>query len=241
MACAPLLVFAVNEPHRDGASSSEGALRAFVEPARELLGRLGGAAILLFVFIVVFRLPDQLATPMQKPLLLDTLEYDLEQFGIARNGIGLFATIAGSLAGGVLVVRIGLVRSLVVAGILQAVSNLGFAWIASAVQPVGHQYLAWMSFPMLALFGVSAIESACGGLVGTVFVAWLMSLCAPRFGASQFALLTAGFALANGLASAVSGFIADDWKTYFVITAVAGAPGLLLLPFIARSARRAAP
>lgn len=241
MALGPALVLLTREPHRPSVEGGTEWADAFVDPLVELFRRLGWGALVVFLFILVFRLPDQLGASMQKPLLLDTLGYDLAQFGIARNGIGLVATIAGSLVGGVLAIRFGLVATLVVAGIMQAASNLGFVWMHQTVEPLAGAEMPWTSPPMVMLVVVSSVESFCGGLVGTAFVAWLMSLCTPRFGASQYALLTAGFALAGGIASGASGFLAVElqWTPFFVVSALAGIPGLLLLPLAVWLARPA--
>jgi PAT family beta-lactamase induction signal transducer AmpG len=220
------------------AESTPGLVEAFRAPIVDLVGRLGVGILLIVALVLVFRLPDQLATPMQKPLLLDTLGYEPEQFGVLRNGIGLAATILGSLAGGALVVRFGLVRAMLVACLAQAASNLGFAWIAVAVEPLGGVAQPWTSWPVVALGLVSILESGCGGLVGTVFVAFLMALCDRRFAALQYALLTSLMALSGGVASAASGFLAGAWPAFFIGTALAGLPGLVLAALAGRCATK---
>lgn len=240
MAIGPIVALVAREPHREAATEPGSVLETFIAPLSELLRRLGPAAIVVFAFTLVFRLPDQLGMQMQKPFLLDTLGFNLTQYGVVRNGIGLAATIVGSLVGGALAVRFGMMRALVIAGILQALSNLGFAWMAEAIPPLDKTVQPWLSAPVLSLVVVSSVESGCGGLVAAAFVAWLMSLCSPRFGASQYALLTAGFSLAAAIASAVSGYLAQEWTPFFVMTAVAAVPGLLLLPFAVRVARPSA-
>ena len=210
-----------------------------VEPIVEIARRIGPGLVVVAALVLLFRLPDQLASQMQRPLLLDTLGYEKEQYGVFRNGIGLAATIAGSLLGGAVVVRFGIIRAMLLACLMQAASNIGFAWIASAVEPLGGVAQPWVSWPMIALTIVSGIESLCGGLVGAVFVAYLMGLCDPRHGATQYALLTSLMALAGGVASAASGYLATSWTPFFLGTVAAGIPGLILVPLAARFARAA--
>jgi MFS transporter, PAT family, beta-lactamase induction signal transducer AmpG len=226
-------------PSPSSKSPSPSFVERIVAPIVELLQRIGPGLIVVALLVLLFRLPDQLATQMQRPLLLDTLGYEKEQYGVFRNGIGLAATIAGSFLGGAIVVRFGIVRAMLVACVMQAMSNLGFAWIASAVDPLGGVAQPWVSWPMLALTIVSGVESMCGGLVGAVFVAYLMGLCDPRHGATQYALLTSLMALAGGIASAASGYLASSWTPFFLGTVAAGIPGLILVPLAARVVRAA--
>ncbi len=221
------------------AASAPSHAERIVAPIVELLRRIGPGLAVVALLVLLFRLPDQLAAQMQRPLLLDTLGYEKEQYGVFRNGIGLAATIVGSFLGGALVIRFGIIRAMLVACLAQAASNLGFAWIASAVDPLGGVAQPWLSWPMAALTIVSGIESLCGGLVGAVFVAYLMGLCDPRHGATQYALLTSLMALAGGIASAASGYLASSWTPFFLGTVVAGIPGLLLVPLAARVVRGA--
>ncbi len=195
---------------------------------------LGRWLVPCIAFALVFKLPDQLGNAMQESLLITTMKYDIAQFGLARNAIGLPTTILGSLLGAVAVARMGMMPALLLACVLQALSNLGFAWLHEVVAPLNGSAQPWLSQPTIALTTVGAIESLCGGLTGTVFVAWLMSLCSQRFGASQYALLSGIVQLSASIASALSGRLAHEWTSYYVWSAVAGIPGLALLAIIAR-------
>jgi PAT family beta-lactamase induction signal transducer AmpG len=209
---------------------STGGMQSLLEPLRELFVRLGTGSIIVAAMVLLFRLPDQLGGVMQKSLLLDTLGYDRVQYGYVRNGIGLAATIVGSLAGGAIVARFGIFRTLLLAAVLQAASNLGFAWIAVAIQPLGKEVVPWLSQPILALFAVSGFENICGGAVATAFVAWLMSLCDRRHAATQYAILSGAMAFAGGIATGTSGYIANGlgWPAFFAFTAAAGIPGIAI-------------
>lgn len=221
---------ASREPAASEEVSRPTIVEAFVRPVGDLLGRAGVAIPIVAAMVLLFRLPDQLGSQMQKSLLLETLEYPLGQYGVVRNGIGLGATILGSFIGGGLVVRSGLATALVVGAVLQAASNLGFAWLAGAVAPMGGDPQSWLSPPILALLAAACFENLCGGLVATAFVAWLMSLCARRHAAAQYAILSGGMAFTGGIAVGISGYLAarTSWPAFFAISALAGIPGILL-------------
>jgi len=192
-------------------------------PLLEFFGRAGvmrGFAILLF--IVLYKLSDYLAQNMATPFLLQT-GFSQTQIGAINGGIGLLATIVGVMAGGGLVAKLGINRSLWIFGALQAVSNLMYYLLATLPQ----------STTMLVIAMVT--ENFCTGLVTSGFVAFLMSLCNVRFSATQYALLTSLMAISRDVLVAPAGAIAEvtGWPAFFLITLAAGVPGLLLLPVFA--------
>lgn len=178
--------------------------------------------LLILLFITLYKLGDALLSNMTTPFLLQ-IGFTKTDIGAIQVGMGLFATIIGALAGGSILSRIGINRSLWVFGILQAVSNLAYFFLAS----VGKNYQAMV----LAI----NIEQFCGGLGTAAFVAFLMSLCNQRFSATQYALLSSLMAVSRDILSAPGGAIAavTGWSTFFLITIVAAVPGLLLLPVFA--------
>jgi PAT family beta-lactamase induction signal transducer AmpG len=204
--------------------------RSLIEPVLELWKRLGLALLLVVAITFLFRLPDQLTRSMQQPFLLSHLQFELTQFGWVRQGAGIPATLAGAILGGAAIVRFGMFRTLVVAGVLQALSNLGFAWLGLAIAPLDGSHQPWLSTPILSMLAVGTFENLCGGAVATVFVAWLMSLCDQRHAATQYAILSGGMAFTGGLASGLSGYLAASmtWPAFFAVTALAGIPGIAL-------------
>jgi PAT family beta-lactamase induction signal transducer AmpG len=143
--------------------------------------------------------------------------------------LGLAATIVGALAGGGLMSRLGLYRSLLLFGVLQAVSNLGF-WLIS-VGP----HSVWL---MAAGVGV---ENLCGGMGTAAFVALLMGLCHREFSATQFALLSALSAVGRTyLAGPLTPPMVEyaGWSTFFLFTVVIALPGLALLVWRRRDIER---
>lgn len=204
--------------------------RSLVEPLRELVGRLGASLAIVIPMALLFRLPDQLANRMQQSFLLTYLKYDLAQFGYVRNGVGLGATLLGAFLGGAAIVRFGMFRTLIVAAALQALSNLGFAWLGLVIAPLDGGAQPWLSAPILSLLAAGSLENLCGGAVATVFVAWLMSLCTPRHAATQYAILSGAMAFTAGIANPAGGYLAKAmaWPAFFAVTALCGLPGIVL-------------
>ena len=186
-------------------------------------GELRGVLILLF--IVLYKFGDALVNNMSTPFLLPKtgLGFSQTDIGAIQGGMGLLATIVGTLAGGAVLSKIGINRSLWVFGALQAVSNLAYFVLAQ----VGKNY------SMLVV--TINIENFCAGLGTAAFVAYLMSLCNPRFSATQYALLSSLMAVSRDILVAPAGTLAKatGWPVFFLISIVAALPGLLLLPVFA--------
>ncbi|MFC1850260.1 MFS transporter [candidate division CSSED10-310 bacterium] len=186
-------------------------------PLSAYFSRSGAVAMLLF--IVLFKLGDVIAAAMTTPFLLD-LGFNRTEVGAVYKAFGLASTIFGALAGGAIMARIGLNRSLWIFAILQAVSNLTFTFLA----------LVGKSYPIMV--GAVAIENICGGMGTAGFVAFLMSLCDKRFTATQYALLTSLMGLTRVLAGVPTGFMvqAFGWSLFYTISVIGALPAILLLP-----------
>lgn len=190
---------------------------AVIEPLREFFSRHG--AWLMLLLIVLYKLGDAFAGSLTTAFLIRGIEFTPTEVGAINKGMGLFATLIGVVIGGALMIRLGLYRSLLLFGVLQAVSNLSFMWLAA----VGKNYL------LMAL--AVGVENLAGGMGTAAFVALLMSLCNHRFTASQFALLSALAAVGRVYVGPASGYMVEavGWVTFFGFTFVVALPGLLLL------------
>ncbi|CAB3657890.1 Anhydromuropeptide permease [Achromobacter pestifer] len=191
------------------------------EPLHEFFTRRGALAILLL--IVLYKLGDAFAGALSTTFLIRGAGFTPTEVGTVNKVLGLAATIVGALAGGTLMSRWGLYRSLMAFGLLQAVSNLAY-WLI-AVSPKN----LW-----LMATGVG-IENLCGGLGTASFVGLLMALCRQRFSATQFALLSALSAvgrtyLAGPLTPPLVGQF--GWPGFFLLTVVIALPGLVLLKIL---------
>ena len=138
--------------------------------------------------------------------------------------VGFFAVVAGSLIGGLVTARLGLLRSLLICGILQSAGNLFYV-----LQAVGGHRLMYLALCVTA-------ENVTGAMAGVALVSYLSSLCSPSFTATQFALLSSLASLGRTLVGSSSGLLAEKlgWVPFFLLTSLATVPALLLLVWIAR-------
>ncbi len=165
--------------------------------------------------IVLYKLGDAFASTLQTAFLIGGLGFSATEVG-AVKGLGIFATLIGAFIGGLLMTRTGLVRSLLLFGVLQAVSNLGFVVLALAGKNSA------------VLTAAVVIENVTGGMGTAAFVALVMSLCDPRYTATQFALLSSLEALGRVFAGRPSADIVAlvGWTEFFVLTVGVALPGL---------------
>ncbi|MBM4124181.1 MAG: MFS transporter [Nitrospira sp.] len=189
-------------------------------PLREFFSR--SPAVWLLLLIVLYKLGDAFAGSLTTAFLIRGMGFSPGEVGVVNKAMGLGATILGALAGGALMVRLGLFRSLFFFGLLQAVSNLSF------------MALAWTGKSYPVMVSAVAIENLAGGMGTAAFVALTMSLCDHRYTATQFALLSALAALGRVFVGPPSGYLAEavGWAPFFFVTFLAALPGLWLLWFL---------
>lgn len=195
---------------------------AVIDPFREFFARTGPVwGLVLLFFTICYQLADRFAANLATPFLLD-VGFSQTDIGVVQGGIGLGATIVGVLAGGGLIAKLGINRSVWIFAFLQVGSNLAYWWVAQTGADRG------------SLVAAIVVENFSGGLVTAVFVAFMMSLCSKRFSATQYALLSSLMAAARDVLVAPSGGVAEQtgWSTYFLLTLLAGIPAIVLLPFV---------
>ncbi len=207
-------------PRLTSLAHEQGSFRqAVLGPLREFLDRTGQRrAVQLLALVLLYRLPDGLLAPMGGPFLA-AAGLGAAQIGLIKSAMGMGATLAGVVLGGLLFSRLGMNRSLWLFALAGAGGNLAY-WLAAR----GGSQLGGMVTAVL-------LENFSSGLVGTGFVALLMSLCNPRFSATQYALLSGIYAISSKLLAAPSGFLVKiaGWEHFFLLTAVAAVPSLLLM------------
>lgn len=186
-------------------------------PLVEFFARDG--AWMMLTLIILYKLGDAFAGSLTTSFLIRGVGFSVGEVGAINKGMGLAATIVGALFGGTLMTRLGLYRSLLIFGILQAVSNLSFMVLSI----VGKSY-AMLVFTI-------AFENLAGGMGTAAFVAFLMALCNHNYTATQFALLSALASLGRVFVGPASGFLVDTygWLLFFLVTFFAAIPGLILL------------
>ncbi len=200
----------------------------------------GAAAFLLF--IVLYKLGDAFAGSLMTPFLLKGMAFAPAEVGVVNKVIGLWLTIGGALLGGLLMIQLGLWRALLVFGVLQMASNLGFWWLAvggkGALPGLVIPAFDWGFVKLAAatpvdggLLMVVAFENISGGMGTAAFVAFLMSLCNQRFTATQFALLSAFASVGRVWVGPLAGVLAETigWPVFFIASTVAALPALLML------------
>ena len=182
---------------------------AVVEPLTDWFAR--PRALALLAFIALYRLADLVAAAMSTPFLL-ALGFSNTEVGLVNKNVGIAATIAGALGGGALVARFGLRRPLLVFGVAVPLSNLFWAALAVAGKSRALLLVAVAAHDALVGCGIAALE------------ALILGLCNRRYGATQYALLSAAAGLAGRLAATPSGALAArlGWPAFFAASAAAG-------------------
>ena len=194
---------------------------AVIGPFTDFTRRPIWPAILIFVF--AYKVGEAMAGLMATPLYI-SLGFSLNEIAAMSKLVGFFATVAGSLVGGVVTARFGILRSLLICGILQSAGNLFYI-----LQAVGGHRLTYLALCVTA-------ENLTGAMAGVALIGYLSSLCSPAYTATQYALLSSLASVGRTLVASSSGLLAErlGWVPFFLLTSLATVPALLLLVWIAR-------
>ena len=173
----------------------------------------------IILVMILYKLGDAFALSLNTAFLLRGMHFTLTDVGTVNKAFGMVSSIAGGIIGGLLMTRFSLFKSLLYFGVLQAVSNLTFAWLAV----VGTHYYA--------LATTVFIEQFCGGLGNTAFVALIMALCDKEYSAAQFALLTALTSVGRVYLGPPAAILVDHigWFWFYIMSFIVGLPGVFLL------------
>ena len=193
---------------------------AVFEPLAEYFRR--DSAVLILTFILLYKIGDTMAAAMTTPFYLD-IGFTKTQIGTVVKLFGFWATIAGGMIGGILMLRVGINRCLWGFGILQALSTSGFALLAVAGNSIA------------GLSAVIAFENLSSGMGTAAFAAYMASITNKKFTATQYALLSSLMGIPRVLASTPTGYMAKHfgWLYFFVFCTIIAIPGMLLLSRIA--------
>ncbi|HSQ00912.1 MAG TPA: MFS transporter [Candidatus Dormibacteraeota bacterium] len=239
VAAGSLALLALLVPWAPRVAVSAESRRHWLAPLRDWVARPGATAV--FAFVLLYKLGDAAMGPMIKPFWLDS-GLSVGEVGVVSSTVGMFATIAGAIAGGRFTDRFGIWRALLVLGLAQALSNFGYAtaaWLApphpaTSVQTMA-DILGAIREPARALiYTASMIESFTSGLGTAAFLSFLMNICDKEHAAVQYAGLSALFGLSRDAAGAVSGWAVQTvgYAAWFTLTVGLAVPALLLLPRI---------
>ncbi len=191
--------------------------QAIVAPMGDFFRR--NNAWLILSLIILYKLGDAFAASLTTTFLIRGIGFDAGDVGLVDKTLGLLATIIGALYGGALMQRLSLFRALMLFGILQAISNLGY-WLLSITDK-----------HLLSMASAVFVENLCGGMGTAAFVALLMTLCNKSFSATQFALLSALSAVGRVYVGPAAGWLVElwGWPTFYAFSVIAALPGLILL------------
>ncbi|HJQ39175.1 MAG TPA: MFS transporter [Thermoanaerobaculia bacterium] len=223
-AAVPIVIFALIlllvPRDAGGVERQENPVRALLE----WLARPGSYSLL--AVILLYRLGDSALRPMIAPYWISR-GFTATEVGNVTTTIGMVCVIAGAISGGIFVTRYGIFRGLLWLGLVQMLSNLGYAYVA--ISGAGRP----------ALYGAAILESFCDGLGTAAFLSFCMFICEPANAATEYAMITALFAISRTGAGMISGYLAQDFgfAKYFAITAALAIPGLALLPLIRERVR----
>ena len=192
-----------------------------IAPLADFIGRRGWVVILLFV--LCYKVGEAISGTMATPFYVE-LKFTGVEIAAVSKVFGIIATLAGTLFGGLVVARFGIMRALLLGGLLQALGILLFAVLAMK----GHD-MAWLT---IAIGGDNFVS----GLGSAAFVAYLSALCNVAFTATQYALLTSFMAVGRTLLSSGSGWLATElgWTNFFIVSTGLAIPGLILLVWLMR-------
>ena len=209
--------------------------RSLQEESREhwLRGFVGWAGtwrvIPLVLFVLSYKLGEFAIGPMVKPFWVDygksiwpVREELMFQIGLFPTTLGIILSVIGALVGGAFISRYGIFHAVWFLGLLQAVSNLGYSFVA------------WMDFGRFGLYGASMFESLSGGLGTAAFLAFLMNICQKEHATVQYAFLSSIFSLTGRLVGGISGLGAErfGYGNYFALTFLLSLPAYLFLPWV---------
>lgn len=189
---------------------------AVMEPFVEYFQRHN--ALWILAFILLYKIGDTMAGSMTAPFYVD-LNYTKTEVGTVVKLFGFWAIMGGSLLGGIIMLRIGISRSLWIFGVLQAVSTAGFALLSL----IAHQ--------VSALAAVIAFENLSAGMGTAAYAGFMASITNKKFTATQYALLTSLMGVPRVVASAGTGYLAENlgWTGFFIFCTLIAIPGMLLL------------
>ena len=206
-------------------------LNAVVNPFKDFFVRNGSFALLIILLIGVYRLSDIVMGIMANPFYLDMGYSKIEIANITKL-FGFFMTIFGAFVGGLLVIKWGVGRCLLIGAVAVATTNLFFAQLALLANPD----LNWLAVTV-------SLDNLSGGFATTAFIAYLSGLTNKAYTATQYALFSSLMTLPGKFMSGFSGFVVDSYGyfTFFLSAAALGLPAILLIWFYFKNQKNTIP
>ena len=191
---------------------------ALIAPFRDFIVRHGRHAVLILGLIALYRISDVVMGVMSNPFYVD-MGYSKEEVATISKVYGVIMTIAGAAIGGVLTVKMGVMRTLFLGAVLSAATNLLFVWLAGR----GHDVSG-------LIFTISA-DNLSAGIASSAFIAYLSGLTNAAYSATQYALFSSVMLLLPKFIAGFSGQFVDayGYESFFIATALLGVPVLILV------------
>ncbi|WP_412510139.1 AmpG family muropeptide MFS transporter [Variovorax paradoxus] len=211
-------------------NAAEWLQSVLIEPFADFIRRYKWQAALILSLIAIYRISDVVMGIMANPFYVD-MGFTKDEVATVSKIYGVVMTLAGAFVGGVLSMRLGVMRVLMLGAVLSAASNLLFAWLASR----GHD--------LTALIAVVSADNLAGGIASAAFIAYLSSLTNISYSATQYALFSSLMLLLPKFIAGYSGAFVDahGYAQFFTGTALLGLPVLLLVALAARITTTKAP
>lgn len=213
--CSVITLFA-KEPVRVTRKSNS-LYEVVIEPFQEFISR--DNSVILLLLVITYKLGEAFSMALTTPFLIQELHFSALDVGIISKTMGVIATLVGLSLGGVLINKLGLYSSLLWFGILQALTNIFYYFLAI----MGHNYA-------MAAFTIFS-DQLSSGMGTAAFMVLLMTVCNQKYTATQFALLSALAALGRVYVTPISGvYVASfGWQSFYLFSVVMCIPGLIFL------------
>ena len=207
-------------------NAAEWLRSVLIDPFADFLRRYGKQALLILALISVYRISDVVMGIMANPFYVD-MGYTKDEVAAVTKIYGVIMTLVGAFVGGVLSMRLGVMRVLMLGAALSAATNVLFAFLSTR----GHD--------VTALIFVISADNLASGIASAAFIAYLSSLTNIKYSATQYAIFSSMMLLAPKFLAGYSGRYVDafGYQNFFYATAMLGVPVLLLVWLAARADR----
>ena len=199
--------------------------KSYFSPIKNFVVKYGKVAVIILLLISLYRMADVVMGVMANIFYLEK-GYSINQIATYSKFFGVFATIAGGLLGGYFAMKYGTMITLFIGALIASLSNLLFAWLATAETNIKF------------LISVITADNISSGFAGAAFVVYLSGLTSLKFTATQYALFSSIMLFLPKLIAGYSGSWVDviGYQNYFVVTALLGVPVLFLIIYISKVA-----
>ncbi len=221
MSIGMVVTYFAPEPKVNAAEQPSTMRAAVLDPLKEFLSR--DKALIILLFVMLFKFGDAMSGAMLTPFYVQ-MGYTNEDIGLIAKSFGLASALVGLFIGGIVIYSIGVLRSLWIFGVLQALSTAGFAIIT------------WTGPEKWALAATVFFEDISSGMGSAAFVTYLATTTNKKYTATQYAILSSIATLGRNFFSGFSGDLvkALGWAPFFITCGLFAVPGMIMLFIVSR-------